>query len=215
VNASTARTTLDAAVEQLAGLAVGQSSGDRDVRGAMAHRQALAKALRQQHVEPITAAAKMELRDVPELEALTKPMAHLSFANLIAAAHSMSNAAKKHEARLKQAGLPDDFIAQLDRATTALAGSDVTHAESRGRRAGATKALKEAATRGRNALRVLHGRVLSVIGTDDDLLGRWNAARRIPRKPGPVSARSNGDVAGSVPPQTVISPSAQEEPKAA
>jgi hypothetical protein len=213
VNKSSARRALDDTVGQTDTHVADQGGGALAARGERARQRQLRQALRKYHMRPIAMAALLKLRDVPEVVALTMPTSNMSRANLAQAATAMAEAAKAHEAVLIEAGLPDDFIAQLIAATAAFAASLTTVTAGLRRRVGATSGLGGQDRRGRYVIRILDAAVLPIIGTDDKLLAQWRTASRIPAKPGPVG----GSGAPPVPkptPTPVIAPAKEAAPAA-
>ncbi len=202
VNASGARKSLDALVQQLVTQSVDQHSGRTASRGETALQASLRNDLRLFHMKPIANVARARLRDVPEMTAFRLPRAVTSSRQLVQIAAGMADAAAKHSTTFVEGGLPQDFIARLTASADALNQSLDTRAKSDGRSVGATTALDGLERPARAAIRVLDSLVLPFIVGNDRLLGEWRAAKRIHRKTGPAS----GSPAGGATPTPVVTP---------
>lgn len=181
---SGARKALSGAIDQLATLAADQQSGSQASQGETSRQHALQTALRKYHMQGIAAAAKLNLPNVPDLSSLTMPPSGITAQRLIAASKAMSEAAKNHEQVLIAAGLPANFIAQLDAATQAVTDSLTGRNVQKGRRKGATQGLTAHETRARGVIKLVDAQVRPLIGGDSALLAEWDAAKRVNAKPG-------------------------------
>ena len=198
VNKSGARKNLDDVAAELQTHAVRQDGGRRKAIGETAHQRELRLALRFA-MRPIVEVGSAKLRETPQFAALRMPPYRMRGMAIVAAAHAMADAATPNTAIFNEAGLPADFIEKLRRAADAVSASYDTRRDGQTARMGATRGLKEAERRGRQALRILDTLVVPVLGRDDALIAAWRAARRIQAKPGPAQetnrAPSDGDPA--------------------
>ena len=198
INQSGARRTLDHVVTQLSTHAVNQNAGTTLSRGETANQKSLRHTLRFNHMKPIADVARMHLREVPNFIALTRPRNNVSAMRLIAAAAGMADAAAPYAEVFVDAGLPADFLEQLQQAADDMRRSLDDRAQHARTRTGATEGLKAAEKRGAGILRLLDGLVIPKLGTNDPLLAQWKSARKIHAKPGPVAvsgAAANASVA--------------------
>lgn len=79
------------------------------------------------------------------------------------------------------AGLPADFIVQLDGAANALLAALSTHETLRGRGVTATKGMKGLLSEGRKVVHVLDAYVRIALKDDPALLAGWNSVKRVKR----------------------------------
>jgi hypothetical protein len=121
----------------------------------------------------------------------------------------MAEAAQPYAQMFIDAGLPQDFIAQLGAAADAVTSSIDTRAAARGRRSSATGALMELEGRARLAFKALSAFVVPILSADvahSGLLAEWKSARRVDSRGGPVTGA--GQAATGVRPSQAPSPSA-------
>ena len=86
------------------------------------------------------------------------------------------------------AGLPKDFIAQLNSATEAMVNALVDRQTTRGRVRGATTGLKNMLSEGRRIVSILDAFVKTALKDDRVLLDDWNSVKRIPKATGGAAA---------------------------
>ena len=188
---------------------IAQEEHTRGIRSAGGVSRRLASRLLRKHMRPISVVARKQLPEVEEFRALTLPKRRKHFLALAAAGIGMARAAKKHEATFIAAGLPADFIDQLEKASQALQQSVADK--------GAIKALRVTATRGlRNegraamyALRLLDTLVRGELDPNNPLLDEWANVSRVavaavtPRslddEPAPLPVPSTGDATPPAP----------------
>lgn len=203
LNDSPPRRVLDQIVDQLTESSLAQLAGQCAGRGETARLAKLRHELRVLHMQPIAAVVKTVLPQAPTLSAFTVPYENTSSMRLIAAAGAMAEAAKTHEAVLIDAGLPHDFVEDLQAAATTLQNSLNTRTMSMGRSQGATRALKPLVRHGLAILKVLDAMLSKAFKFDEALLGAWNQVKTVRKKPGP--ARDTGASAGPDP-ETPVAP---------
>jgi len=175
------RTDLNNDVIALAGSADVQKTGSVAAQGATQKHQSLRTILLQDHMAPIAAIAAARIPLTPELAALRMPRNSTKVSALISAANAMAAEAAKFADVFTTAGLPADFIAELNQATTALLVPLSTRTTSRTESTGATSALAKQETHARKTLRVLNVLLRRALKDNAPLLGTWDAVRRIPR----------------------------------
>jgi hypothetical protein len=181
VNQSEARKRLDDIVTQIGSHAVAQVAGHRTSQGETARQRLLRLALRNDHMRPIAVIASPKLREEPEFTKLRLPPFQVVGPRLTAAARDMGNAAEKHTDLFVKEGLAPDFVAQLRAAADALDQSLITRGQSQGQRAGATKGLQAETARARALIRQLDSLVRPKLGTNEELLRKWEVASHIKR----------------------------------
>jgi hypothetical protein len=153
-------------------------------QGETRQQRALRRALLRDHVAPLVRIAKANLPEAPQIEALRMPNRKLTTAKLGAAAHGMAQAAEPYSDVFIEAGLPDDFIAQLNSATDAMLETLTDRSNARGKRSGATKGIKERLTAGRKIVHVLDALVQSALQSEPALLAGWNSVKRVQKVAG-------------------------------
>jgi hypothetical protein len=143
-----------------------------------AKERVLRNALKLNHMRPLATVANAQLRQVPDFVALKMPPRNATSRTLIAWAAAMKTAAGEYSDAFVGAGLPADFLDQLQTAADAL-GNSLTNRTSNGAaQRGATIGLDAEATRGRQAVKVLDSLVEPLIQGNLALLGQWTAAKR-------------------------------------
>lgn len=179
LNASGARKAIDRLVAQLRVQSIDQVSGAQMSKGLTARQKKLRAQLRNARMKPIAVIARALLRQVPEMHAFTLPPGDTPAMQLIARADGMADAASRHASVFIEAGLPADFLAQLDQATRALEGSLTSRAQSSSRSVGATAALAALVKQAIAGLNVLDTLVIPRLEDNDRLLGEWQRVRTI------------------------------------
>jgi hypothetical protein len=224
VNKSGMRAELDVIVSALGQSGGQQAAGRVNAIGETAKQRTLRLALRLNHMQPIASVAKAKLRTVPNFEAMTMPHPDVRVVSLIAHANGMAEAAQPYAQMFIDAGLPQDFIAQLRAAADAVTSSIDTRAAARGRRSSATGALMELEGRARLAFKALSAFVVPILSADvahSGLLAEWKSARRVDSRGGPVTGAgeavrrlSPNQAPPSAPGAVTTAPAAQTTPAA-
>ncbi|MDQ2668263.1 MAG: hypothetical protein M3Z05_20020 [Gemmatimonadota bacterium] len=79
------------------------------------------------------------------------------------------------------AGLPSDFVAQLNTAADAMIAAVGDSVQSRGKRSGVTKGLADKLTEGRKVIHILDAFVKTSLKSDPPLLANWEQVKRVQR----------------------------------
>jgi hypothetical protein len=214
-----ARQKLDDLVAELSGHASTQSGSNLASQSATRKQQSLRTALLRDHMAPIARIAAAELPASPEVEPLKMPKGKPTAARLAGLADGMAKAAGPYSDVFVKAGLPTDFIAQLNAASTAMIDAGAERQANRGNRRGATQGLKTSLSAGRRVVHVLDAFVKSALKDDPVLLANWNLVKRvrvIPRTPTNTNASaSTGPTAMPTPAPTPTPPAPPTAPEPA
>ena len=176
---ASARRNFGDAVTRLGRLAAKQQSSTIDSTGATARLTAVRATLRNNHMSAIRQTAQMASLDVPEMSKLTATTRNLSDPRLVAAAQAMADAAEPYASVFTQAGMPDDFIAQLRSAADAVTQVGMNRDQAASETKAATADLRALESRVRKLLKLLNALVVPRLGTDAGLLRSWQDARAI------------------------------------
>jgi hypothetical protein len=184
-----ARQQLADAIAALSGHVSDQSGNNLAAQGATLKQRALREALLRDHMAPISRVARADLPVTPEVEPLRMPQGKPSVERLAAAAKGMAKAAQTFSPVFISAGLPLDFVDQLNTATDAMVELGTARMQSRGLRGGATSGLRQRLSAGRRIVHVLDAFVKSALKDTGPLLANWNVVKRVQRTtmtlPGP------------------------------
>jgi len=175
---------------RLTTLGVEQDSGSRGALGETEKQRQLRLDLCKEWLQPIAVIARRNLRKVPELTALQMPKASTVGHAFTASARAMAAAAEVHREALVGYGLPESFVADLNSAVDEFEASLSDRESNRSRRVVATKGLEEATKDARTVLAVLDALVRRWAKGNEPFQRTWEAARRIRRRPGPISGSS-------------------------
>ena len=206
VNASGTRKTLDDAIDRLTSAEVSQDAARNQLKGQTAQIDGLRNDLRSNHMRPIADVAKANFASQPNFIAFKLPDIQIKTERLLTAAREMSAAAAPHTATFVDAGLPADFIAQLDAATAALAKAFDDRRLARSARVGATSDIAATLRQGRHAVRVIDAIMSRTLKGDAKALGTWKNVIRV------GGASSNTD---AVTPATPATPATHAAPATA
>ena len=185
-----AQRKVDEVLIRLTALGVEQDSGSRGAVGETEKQRQLRLDLCKEWLQPIAVIARRNLRKVPEFTALQMPKTSTLAHAFSASARGMAAAAEVHREALIGYGLPESFVADLNNAVDEFEASLSDRESNRARRVAATKGLEEATKEARTVLAVLDALVRRWAKGNEPLQRQWEAARRIRRRPGPVSATS-------------------------
>jgi hypothetical protein len=177
VNGAGARKTLDAAVGALSTQANTQEATKQKGQGETKKQRALRVALEKQ-MRAIDHIGRSVLTGVPELATLRMPAANVSTQVLLEKAAAMAQTAAAHVSIFTDAGLPADFLTQLQAACDAIPASQGDRDEAGNSRVAATAATEKEATRIRRAVKVLDSLVKLQLSDTDPLLAAWRSAKR-------------------------------------
>lgn len=201
VNATGARKTLDEMIDKLAALAEAQDSHRIQVTGERTNELALTAELRRKHIRPIYEIARAKLPEVAKLSNVKLPLANGNSTAIAARAKAMGDAVKGYAETFIAAGLPVDFLAQLDAAATAVEKAVVGKGEHRSRRRGATVGIGDEVRAARKAVRVLDALVKANLNLKQPLVSEWRNAVQVVRggRPGTLGQPATP---GATPPTT-------------
>ena len=178
INASGYRKILDDVVDKLGVHAADQTTTKRTAAAEAAKERVLRNALKLNHMRPIATVASAQLRQVPDFAALKMPPKNATSRTLITYAAAMKTAAGEYADAFVGAGLPADFLDELQGAADALSNSLTSRTSNGAAQRGATVGLDAEATRGRQAVKVLDSLVEPLIQGNLALLAQWTAAKR-------------------------------------
>jgi hypothetical protein len=171
---------LDEVVLGLKEHSIDQAAGRRLSRAEVGRQRALTTSLRREHLAPITEIARVSLADAPGIErALRLPRFGMNPVKLVAEASAMRTAAAPHEPRFVEAGLPLDFLQELDSAIEAISQSMSATARNLGQQVGGRAGIEKDIKRGRQVLAGLDAIVKRAFRDKPDVLEKWRSAKRV------------------------------------
>ncbi|MEP6621839.1 MAG: hypothetical protein ABJE47_21115 [bacterium] len=173
------RKRLDDIVAELNGHSSDQTGNDLASQGATLVKDNLRVQVLRDHMAPIARIARIDLPDTPEIVPLRMPRGSPTVAKLAAAADGMAKAAEKHADVFIAAGLPIDFIAQLNGAVEQMLDTVSARSQSRGKRRSATTGIKETLGAGRKVVHVIDALVRTTLKDNTVLLSAWNGVKRV------------------------------------
>ena len=173
------RKRLDDLVAELNGHSSDQTGNDLASQGATLVKENLRTQVLRDHMAPIARIAKVDLPDTPEIVPLRMPRGNPTVARLAAAADGMAKAAAKHADVFIAAGLPIDFVAQLNGAVKQMLDTVSERSQSRGRVRSATTGIKETLTAGRKIVHVIDALVRTTLKGNTILLSAWDGVKRV------------------------------------
>jgi hypothetical protein len=176
-----ARKRLDDAITQLSNHLSVQDGSHIASRGAARQTSKLRRSLVEDCMAPIARIARADLPNTPAIEPLRLPKQKMSTQRLAAVARGMAMAAEPFVPVFLAAGLPADFIAQLNLATDRMIASVGDQALNQGKRTGATVGVAKKLAEGRKVVGILHTFVRTALRDDPVLLRSWHQAKRVPR----------------------------------
>jgi len=156
-----------------------QSGHALAAQSATRKQRMLRTALLRDHMAPISRIARAALPTTSETEPLKMPDTQATAARLASAAEGMGKAALPYADIFVAAGLPTDFVPQLNAAADAMIGAVNDRAQHRGKVGGATEGLKTKLSRGRHLVKVLDAFVQSAAKDNPVLLANWNIVKRV------------------------------------
>ena len=148
------------------------------------------RALLQDHLASIAAVAKAELPNVPELAlARRTPKGSAPVGTLLTRAESVAKAVAPFADTFVAAGMPADFLAQLQGATDAVAHVASSRKASLDKASGATVGIAKQLAAGRRQINILDKQVRTALrGADPALLKEWKERTRLPKKTAQAAA---------------------------
>ena len=171
------RKQLDGSIAVLSGHATDQKWGINSAQGATQKHKSARSVLMRDHMAPISRIAHLELPALPEFVALRMPRGNPSVPRLVAAARAMGKEAASHADVFVAAGLPADFVAQLDAAILATLEPVSVRKQSRGTARGATVGLTTQLTTARRIVKVIDAFVRTALKDNAPLLATWNSVK--------------------------------------
>ena len=172
---------LDDAILALSSHTAQQSGSTLAAQGATQKQRQLRAVLLRDHMRPIARIARLELPETPELAPLRMPDGRPSAERLLSAVQGMAETATAHAAVFTGAGLPADFVTQLTTVADAMIATKQVHAQSQGKRRGATTGLKGTLSNARRVVHVIDAFVTTALQDDPALLDNWNGVKRVQR----------------------------------
>lgn len=218
VAASGMQQDLKAALTSLETHLAGQAGHRLIAQGTTQRVASLRQSLVRDHMGPIAGIAAAKLPKTPEFVAFRLPRQRMSDRKTAQAAEGMAAAAAPFSQVFFDAGLPQDFLAQLTSAADTMLASRDALKKAQGQRSGATKGLDDKLREGRRSLRALNKFVVSALKDDPALLANWQTITRVGRSaPARVSAPTagSGAVAGGSAPSVPGAVAVPQEVKAA
>ncbi len=208
-----ARQRLTAAIAALSTHVSEQTGSNLAAQGATQKKEALRQSLLRDHMAPIARIAAADIPNLPELSPLRMPRGKPTAEKLAGFAYGMGAAATPFTDTFTTAGLPADFIAQLNAAADAVVGVVANRTNSRGKRRGATDGLKAKLTEGRKVVHILDALVRSALKDDPALLGNWNLVKRVTKTaPNRVASPPAATPSPAPPPAPATTPSPAPTP---
>jgi hypothetical protein len=215
VNNSRSRAALDALIPVLGGHAADQHSATVAAKSKTEIKAGLRRDLRVHHMQPVASIAKAKLAGVTDTALMAKlayPDGDFDDEALVAAGHSMAEAASNYRQVFVDEQLPGDFVEQLQAAAEALGKATADRDSSLLKLRAATGELGAQFSRASDVVRVLNSLVVKQLAGQegkDGLLLAWKSAKRVHRGNAPVQV-TDAPVAPIAPvppaPQTVTAP---------
>ena len=189
---------LDKVLEGLVSFSTHQVAGRREREGETERHRVLTATLRREHLAPLTAIARTCLVEtlgkeaLPEMKRLLRlPRFGIAGVKLVSEANAIRALAAKYEARFVEAGMPSDFLQQLDGAIGALNECISVKARSLGRQIGGRAGLAKEIGRGRQVVAGLDAIIQRAFRENPEVLEEWRIAKRVKGLPGSGSAVSD------------------------
>ncbi len=142
---------------------------------------ALRKELLRDYMAPIARIARADIPQAPNIQGFRMPQGVPGVEKVTALADGMAKAAAPYVDIFVNAGLPADFITQLQHAAALLINIRTKRTTTTASRVGATKSLKASLTTGRKVVHVLDAFMQTALKDDLTLRSNWNAVKRVHR----------------------------------
>ena len=172
------RQELDDAIGELSVHIADQSGHLIEARDATRKQRLARTVLLRDHMRPIARVALHKLSPTPD-SALRMPRGNPSTERLGNVAKAMAQAAEPSTAVFVGAGLPADFITQLNSAADAMLDSLKDRKKSQGKVKGATDGLQTRLAAGRRVVHILDAFVRSALTGNSVLLANWDVVKRV------------------------------------
>jgi hypothetical protein len=173
------RAKLDDSVTQLAGFQNEQGTADGAARGATANQAALRDDLFQKFMVPIARAAKIALKNAPELPKLVVSALARRKADFVSTANQFAEAATKDAQVFVDHGMPTDFLTQLQAEIALVTASADAQGRAIARRIAATAGCTAQAKAVKGNIGLLDGVIKPALKGNTALLADWQASKRI------------------------------------
>lgn len=188
-----ARQKLDEAVTSLSAHAATQTESVLTSQAATRQQLAARSALLEEHMAAIARIAAAEIPASAGIDKLHLPRKRLSTERLVAYARGMGNAAQLYTSVFVAAGLPLDFVGQLNTAADAVATTITSRKTQTSALRRATTDLAARLRAARRIVKVLDVFVRRALRSEPGLLASWKQAMRI----GKVAVRPDASVPGA------------------
>jgi transposase-like protein len=191
---SVARQELRELVERMREHGVVQRDRTIQARGQTQSQRVSKDRLRRRYMAPIVRIARLRLRDEPGFADLKLPDTRLEGTSLVDAARAMVTAASRYSEVFIANGLPSDFVEKMTELVNTLQQTMIERDTHRLAVRSRTVAAQSDRAQARRTLTMLNTLVRADVESPA-LLAKWDAARRVNRKPGvPVgSVSTSGD----------------------
>lgn len=212
------RGNLDTAVSSVQAQRATQGTSALQLEGVGTRQTAMAESLKTQHMEPIARYARVRLKGVPDIGALTVSVKNLRGPKLVAKAQAMAAAAEQHSADMTQVGFPADAVSQLQQAAAALNQAIQDRVAATRAKTESTAGIRQQLLAGRDAVRMLDAVVVKTLAGNAALLAGWRQAKRVTKKGVPeatAAAVPTVGPSGATPTPAATQPSGTQEVKAA
>lgn len=131
------------------------------------------------HMATIVKVARALRGTIPGIGVMHMPKGNATTARIVTAATTMARQAEIYETVLVEHGLPQDFIAQLDKAAVALKGSLDARGEARAVRVGATRGIDSELSLGRRVVDIMDASFTRHLRRQPAKLAEWRNVKRV------------------------------------
>lgn len=200
LNASAARTSLDALEQQLSAQAVTQAQGKSGSKAEQARQRVLRNTIRAKYLDQIASIAATQLSQVPDFAALKIPRGTNTTQKLVAVALSMANAASKYAQTFIDQGMARTFVADLKTAVDGLKASQTSKGSTLSKQVGATSSMKLLTSQARKLVHQLDTQIGPKLAAAPALLAQWKAVKRFAGKTAAISVATIDSAATTSPP---------------
>lgn len=166
---------------RLDGHTVTQASTGFTARASTWNQRTLRKALETHHMRPIARVADVIGVTQTQVGVIRMPTTRLSSGQLVGYAQGMATAAAKFRDDFVRAGLPADFVEQLNAAVERLHVELSSRKNEKASGGASTIMVARNLRVGRKLVRALDSFVLLAAGDDAELMAAWKLAKRVSR----------------------------------
>lgn len=208
-----AKKELDSILAELDTHVTAQSQSTVAALAATQTHYAARRKLVYEHMASIVAVAKAKEAKVPELGVLRMPKQNARIQQVLTTAENMANAVAPHEAVFVTAGLPADFVKQLQDSAAATLASLNERDGNVAKLVGAGVGIRTLLAEGRRQVVVLDKLMQVALPSDSSLLATWRQVKRVPKPTVASSAAGAATaVASAVPAAAASAPSTATPP---